>query len=81
MNSIGWKPYVIHTSAATLTAGLALAQPELFEGWETLQQIDPTKPLILDIWKKIKDHTGKAPIENEEGPRALGCHDDPCVRA
>ena len=70
MNYVEYKPHVIHTSAANLTASIPHTDPAFFEGWTVLQEIDPTKPLVMDVWKKIKEHTGKAPIENEEGPRA-----------
>jgi branched-chain amino acid transport system substrate-binding protein len=71
MKNIGWKPYVVHTSAANLMNALALTDPVMMTGWETLQQIDPTKPQVKNTWAKMKEQTGKAPLENEEGPRAM----------
>jgi branched-chain amino acid transport system substrate-binding protein len=70
MSAIGWKPYVIHTSAATLTAGIALSTPELFNGWETIQQIDPAKPLMRKIWADTREFSGKNVVEDEKGARA-----------
>ncbi len=69
MSAIGWKPYVIHTSASTFSAAMALISPEMFNGWETIVQFDTQNPLVQKIWNKTKEHTGKNPIENEEGPR------------
>ncbi|TWJ14008.1 ABC transporter substrate-binding protein [Geobacter argillaceus] len=71
MKNIGWNPYVIHTSAANLMNALALADPAMMAGWETIQQIDPHKPQVQNTWSKTKEYTGKAPLENEEGPRAM----------
>ena len=71
MKNIGWNPYVIHTSAANLMNALALADPAMMAGWETIQQIDPHKPLVQNTWSKTKEYAGKAPLENEEGPRAM----------
>jgi len=70
MNYVDYKPFVIHTSAANLSESILHTDPAFFEGWSVLQEVDPTKPEVINVWKKIKDHTGKAPIENEEGPRA-----------
>ena len=71
MKNIDWQPYVLHTSSANMTNALALADPAMLAGWETLQQIDPNKPLVRNTWSRTKEHTGKAPLENEEGPRAM----------
>lgn len=70
MSATGWKPYVIHTSSANLGNALAITDPHLLNGWETISQFDPNKPMVQNIWKKTKEHTGKEPIHNEEGIRA-----------
>jgi len=69
MNSVGWKPYVFHVSSATYTNTLATNPTELFEGWETVQTIDISSPLVRKIWDKTKAYTGKTPIEDEKLPR------------
>ncbi len=70
MSAIGWKPYVIHTSMANLTASMGLIPTEMFNGWEVIQQIDPTKPLIKQIWADAKAYGAKNVVEDEKGPRA-----------
>lgn len=70
MSAIGWKPYVIHTSAANLTASMGLIPPEMFNGWQTLQQIDATKPLVKKIWADARAYGAKKVVEDEKGPRA-----------
>lgn len=73
MNSIGWKPYVVHASAANLSAALGFGSPELFNGWETVMQIDPSKPLIRKVWERSKAFAVEKNVtlvEDEKGPRA-----------
>jgi branched-chain amino acid transport system substrate-binding protein len=68
LKSIGWKPYVYHGSATVYYSTLLTNPSELFEGWETAQQIDVTKPLVKEIWDKYEAYTGKR-YEDEKGPR------------
>lgn len=70
INSIGWKPYVIHVSAANLNSATSLASAEMFNGWETLQAVDTSKPLVRKIFKKIGAYTGKAVDEDKKVLRA-----------
>jgi branched-chain amino acid transport system substrate-binding protein len=70
MNSVGWKPYTIHVSAANLNSALGLASPEMFVGWETLQAADTTKPLVRNIFSKVKAYTGKPVDEDKKVLRA-----------
>jgi branched-chain amino acid transport system substrate-binding protein len=65
MNSVGWKPHVIHTSPANINASISLSSPEMFEGWETVATADSTKPLVEKIWKETEAYTGKK-IDHDE---------------
>jgi ABC-type branched-subunit amino acid transport system substrate-binding protein len=65
MKSIGWKPFVIHTSAANINASISLSSPETFDGWETVTIADNTKPLVQKIWAKTEAFTGKK-IDHDE---------------
>jgi branched-chain amino acid transport system substrate-binding protein len=70
MNSLGWRPYVIHISAANLTSATKLGSPELFNGWETLQAADISKPLARKIFSQVKTYTGKPVDEDKKVLRA-----------
>lgn len=70
MNSIGWKPYVIHVSAANVTSAVKLGSPELFNGWETLMAADTTKPLVRKIYDRVRAYTGKPVDEDKKVLRA-----------
>lgn len=75
MRAIGWKPYTVCASGANMSAAMAFGSPELFNGWETVTQIDPTKPLVKKLWASSKAFaaaSGKnvTMVEDEKGPRA-----------
>lgn len=70
MNSIGWKPYVLHISAANLTSATKLGSPEMFNGWETLQAADISKPLARKVFDRVKAYTGKPVDEDKKVLRA-----------
>lgn len=70
MNSIGWKPYVIHVSAANLTSATKLGSPDMFNGWETLQAADISKPLARKVFERVKAYTGKPVDEDKKVLRA-----------
>jgi branched-chain amino acid transport system substrate-binding protein len=70
MNSIGWKPYVVHVSAANLNSATSLASHDLFNGWETLQAADITKPLARKVFDKVKAYTRKNVDEDKKVLRA-----------
>lgn len=73
MSAIGWKPYIVHASAANLAASMGLVSPELFNGWETVMQIDPTKPLVKSLWARSKTFAASKNVtlhEDEKGPRS-----------
>lgn len=59
MKAIGWKPYLIHTSAANMSATLPLADPKLFEGWEAVTMADSSKPLVQKLWKDAAAYAKK----------------------
>jgi len=67
ISAIGWKPYVIHTSASLVASATGLADPKLFEGWETMTISDPTKPLVKKIWSSANAYThGNPKIDEDE---------------
>jgi branched-chain amino acid transport system substrate-binding protein len=68
MKGIGWKPFVYHGSPAVYASTLGMYSADLFEGWEVVQTIDTTKPLVQEVWKKYETYTGKR-YEDEKGPR------------
>jgi branched-chain amino acid transport system substrate-binding protein len=68
LNSIRWKPYMFHGSASVFATTLRTNPPELFEGWETAQTIDVSKPLVKQAWDKYEAYTGKR-VEDEKVPR------------
>ena len=70
MSAIGWKPYVIHTSMANLTASMGLIPAEMFNGWETLQAADISKPLARKVFERVKAYTGKPVDEDKKVLRA-----------
>ncbi|TWJ14006.1 ABC transporter substrate-binding protein [Geobacter argillaceus] len=70
MNSLGWKPYVIHVSAANLNSAMSLAPAKMLSGWETLQAADTSKPFVRKIFGKIKAYTGKPVDEDKKVLRA-----------
>lgn len=70
MSSIGWKPYVIHVSAANITSATKLGSPEIFNGWETLQAADISKPMARNVFAKVKAYTGKPVDEDKKVLRA-----------
>ena len=75
MSAIGWKPYTVCASAANMSAAMSFGSPELFNGWETVTQIDPTKPLVKKVWSTSQAFaaaSGKKVtlVEDEKGPRA-----------
>lgn len=73
MSALGWKPYTVAASAANLAAAMGLVPVELFNGWETVMQIDPSKPLVKKIWTKSKAFAAAKNVtiaEDEKGPRA-----------
>ena len=65
MNSVGWKPHVIHTSPANINASIGLSSAEMYEGWETVATADSTKPLVGKIWAKTEAYMGKK-IDHDE---------------
>jgi len=70
MSSVGWKPYVIHVSAANITSATKLGAPEMFNGWETLQAADISKPLARKVYDKVRAYTGKPVDEDKKVLRA-----------
>jgi branched-chain amino acid transport system substrate-binding protein len=68
LKNIGWNPYLISLSGGNLYATASMYSPELFEGWETIQLIDTTKPLVQEVWKKYEAYTGKSVLD-EKAPR------------
>jgi len=73
MSAIGWKPYIVAASAANLSAAMGLVSPTLFNGWETVMQIDPSKPLVKKVWQKSKAFAASKNVtiaEDEKGPRS-----------
>ena len=68
LKNIGWQPYLISLSGATLHTAINLYSPELFENWETIQLIDTAKPLVTKVWDKYERHTGKS-YKDEKVPR------------
>ena len=65
LKTIGWKPHVIHTSAANINASMSLSSPETFDDWETVTITDNTKSLVQKIWAKTEAYTGKK-IDHDE---------------
>ncbi|MGB9079947.1 MAG: hypothetical protein WCD00_01525, partial [Desulfuromonadaceae bacterium] len=55
---------------ANLNSATSLASAEMFNGWETLQAVDTSKPLVRKIFKKIGAYTGKAVDEDKKVLRA-----------
>ncbi|HZV82955.1 MAG TPA: ABC transporter substrate-binding protein, partial [Geobacteraceae bacterium] len=70
LKAIGWKPYVIHTSAANINASVSLSTPETFDGWETVATVDTSKPLVQKIWSKTEAYAGKKIDHDEKAIRA-----------
>lgn len=70
LKAIGWKPYVIHTSAANINASVSLSSPETFDGWETVATVDTSKPLVQKIWTKTEAYAGKKIDHDEKAIRA-----------
>lgn len=66
ISAIGWRPYVIHTSASLVSSAIGLNDPKLFEGWETMTISDPTKPLVQKIWKKANEYANGHPKIDED---------------
>ena len=65
LKAIGWKPFIIHTSAANINASMSLSSPDMYEGWETVTIADSSKPLVQKIWSKAEAYTGKK-IDHDE---------------
>jgi branched-chain amino acid transport system substrate-binding protein len=65
LKSVGWKPFIIHTSAANINASMSLGSPETFDGWETVATADNSKPLVQKIWARTEAYTGKK-IDHDE---------------
>jgi branched-chain amino acid transport system substrate-binding protein len=68
VRSIGWKPYSTCFGAQLLAICLSISPPELFEGWESGQQIDFNKPAVRVVWDKYEAYTKKR-YEDEKGFR------------
>jgi len=73
ISAIGWKPYVLATSAADLNSALPLAEPKVYEGWETVSMADPTKPLVKKIWRDAKAFAKGTRIDEDE--KAIRAYD------
>ena len=65
LKAIGWKPFIIHTSAANVNASMSLSSPDMYEGWETVTIADSAKPLVQKVWSKAEAYTGKK-IDHDE---------------
>jgi len=70
MNALGWKPFMMSTSAANLMATINLGDAQLYEGWEVVTIADPGKPLVQKIWKDTTKYMGKPCDEDEKAIRA-----------
>jgi len=70
MNALGWKPFMMSTSAANLMATINLGDANLYEGWEVVTIADPGKPLVQKIWKDASKYMGKPCDEDEKAIRA-----------
>jgi len=68
------KPYVIHTSASMLGSAVALVDPRLVEGWETVSFADASRPIAKKVWTEANKYTGGNPIV-EEDEKALKAYD------
>ena len=69
MASVGWKPFVIDTSAANVHSSITMGTPGMFDGWEVVSIADSTKPLVREIWAKTAAFAGKKIEEDEKAPR------------
>jgi len=72
MAAIGWKPYVMHTSAVDLNTAMRLADVRLFEGWEFMSVADESNPVAQTIWKKVEAYTGR---DIPRDQKTLGAYD------
>lgn len=58
LKDIGWHPYM-NGPATQLQDALAIYPVELFEDFECMMPIDPTKPGCIKAWDKYEEYTGK----------------------
>jgi len=72
MAAIGWKPYVMHTSAVDLNTAMRLADVKLFEDWEFMSVADESNPVAQKIWNKVEGFTGRK-IPRDQ--KTLGAYD------
>jgi branched-chain amino acid transport system substrate-binding protein len=69
LKTIGWKPFSFSYSSGLLSTAMKISPPELFEGWETTQIIDDSKPLVKKIWNQYEALSGKR-WDDDQTPRA-----------
>ena len=65
MKTIGCQIPIFMTNSTSLATALKSNPPELFEGWRCVMSYDPTKPSVIDVWKKYESFTGTR-LEAEE---------------
>jgi len=75
MKTLGWQPYVTTGVGLGLFSAIRdITPPDLLEGWESVAQIDFTRPEIKMIWDKYAAYTGRR-SDDEKPPRTWdGAH-------
>jgi len=80
IGALGWRPYIIHTSASNVASSLAITDHKLLEGWETVTIADDSKPSVRKVWSQANAFTGgNPPIDEDE--KAIRGYDQVAVLA
>jgi len=78
ISGLGWKPYVINTSASNVASALAITDHTLLEGWEAVTIADDSKPSVRKVWTQANAYTGgNPPIDQDE--KAIRAYDQVAV--